>query len=139
MGLCRKKGESLYNCIDRKDKEQFGLVLTISDAVGYYGIASAAIGLGSSALASLGSKVAQEGIDRATLIGVEKAGNLGARITAARATAGAAGRIAALKATLTTVSKVTGTIGFIGTGVSVGSRAVFIPSCSKSCNEDPCE
>ena len=135
FGLCRKKGESFFGCLDRHAKDVFGTLIDITDNLGYYGLTSAAIGVGGSALASAGEYLAREGIKDANLAGARTTGNILKKLAASSAGAKTAARIGVLKTTLGVVSKVSGVVGASATLGSVGLRAVFIGDCREACDD----
>ncbi len=137
LGLCRKKGESFFGCLDRSAKEDFGNFVTAADNLGYYGLGSSIIGAGATALAAAGEYAAKEGIKDAKIAGARTKGNILKKIAASSAGAKTAARIGVLKTTLGVVSKVSGGVGFLATSASVGFRSIYIVECNEECEGCP--
>lgn len=135
FGLYRKKGESFFGCLDRHAKDVFGTLIDITDNLGYYGLTSAAIGVGGSAPASAGEYLAREVIKDANLVGARTTGNILKKLAASSARAKTAARIGVLKTTLGVVSKISGVVGASAKLGSVGLRALFIGDCRETCDD----
>jgi RHS repeat-associated protein len=133
LGLCRQKNESFYGCLDRYARDFYGEGLTWSDNLGYYGLASAGLGAGASALSSLAQRSAQNAIDDASLAGVRAGGPMLERQAAAAQAARTAGRLTISTGVLAFVSKASAVIGTAATAFSAGARAAFINDCTSEC------
>ena len=136
FGLCRNKGESFKDCLERKAKEFYGDSLDYVDMLGFYGLASSAVGLATGAVTSGIEYAAGESIKNAPLAGVHAGGSMPERMAAGRAASKAAGRLAAEKAALAGLSKASGILGAAATGFSYGARGAFIGDCMEEC---PCK
>ena len=135
LGLCRNKGESFYNCLDRHAKEFYGGALDLSDNLGYYGLAAAGTGLAMDTATSLIDKGAENAQKNAQLAAVDVEGSMFKKVAVAEAGAAKSVRLMALRGTLAAVSKASGVAGALATGFSAGARAGFVGDCLKEC---PC-
>lgn len=137
LGLCRQKGESFYQCLDRYAQDFYGPVLWWSDNLGWYGLGSAAVNARTSVLTSATQRAAENAIKDAPLAGARSGGSMLERRAAAARAAGAASRITVTSGILRFLSKASGVVGAAGTGFSAGARMAFIDECQTECPECP--
>jgi len=135
LGLCRNKGESFYDCLDRHARDFYGGALDWSDNLGFYGLGAAATAAGTSLLSAVAEAAADSAIKNAPLAGVREGGSMARRMAAAGKAARSAGRLSVGKAALGFLSKASAVVGVGATAFSAGARAAFIGECSEECCE----
>jgi len=133
LGLCRNKGESFYDCLDRHARDFYGDALDWSDNLGFYGLGAAATAAGTSLLSSAAEAAADSAIKNAPLAGVREGGSMTQRMAAAGKAAQTAGRLSIGKSALGFLSKASAVVGVGATAFSAGARAAFIGDCSEEC------
>lgn len=133
LGLCRGKGESFIDCLDRYARKFYGEKLEFIDDLGYYGLANAAGGFAVDAIAEGAEVLADDIIAGASLAGVEKGGSMLARQAANSSAASIASRLGVSRLILRGIAKYSGVVGAGATGFSVGARVAFIGDCLEKC------
>ena len=129
LGLCDDESSWLdkfwdnYDDIDQDWSDFFHL--DTSDSLGYIGISSAVVAMGTSALASIATAAAEFQINAGKLAGARCNGNIPQKIAAAAAGAKSAKRAMAGKMGLGLASKASGIVGAGATVWSISVRAGF--------------
>ena len=123
FGLCRKKGETFLDCLNRHAHDEFPL-LVYFDNFGWYGLSSAIVGTSVSAFDVFVNSAGKRAIEDAYLAAAKKTGNILEKMTAAKAAEKAAARIALLRTTLGVASKASFVIGVASTVTSVYARSL---------------
>ncbi len=135
-GLCRKKGESYKDCLDRRASEEFGILTDIADGLGYYGIVStglSAAGWVATGYASqkIGGAALQSADKYAQLAGANQSGTIIDKVSASIRTGK---RVSSLKSIFSFATK--GSV-VLGLGATAGSgliRAPYIVECLEDCS-----
>jgi RHS repeat-associated protein len=133
FGLCRNKGESFYDCLDRHARDFWGQALDWSDTLGIYSWGAAAAAAGTSLLSSGAQAAANSAIQNAPLAGARAGGSMTQRIAAAAKVAQTAGRLSASTAALGFLSKASAVVGTDATIFSLSARANFTRDCMEEC------
>jgi hypothetical protein len=137
-GLCRKTGESGWDCADRVAHEALGDKLDILDGFGYWGISSKALVItsGISQYSNVTLKISGDYIKNANIAGALKEGDILTKISASKKAAQNAINTAAWRAGLSTISKWSGILGLGASGGSAAMRALgyYYGDCDKECS-----
>jgi RHS repeat-associated protein len=129
-GERRKQNESFQDCLTRHAKEAYGdKLVTISDNLGYYGLASLITGLAGDLVMDLTQVSMDAYIDNAASTGARQGGSMLERAAANERAVAIAGKLAAGRVALGVVSKASVVVGGTATAISIAVRADFVSEC----------